>query len=94
MKREHIIWTGSAFDCSSTTNEIVLLYTRYNTETYVLCNNGFIVARGLSVEGNNYTSQLNVTITPDTAGETIICASDNGTRYKHLFTSTIPTITG
>ena len=87
------IWTGSAFNCYWS-DEIVLLHSRFDTGTYGTCNNGAIAARSLSAEGNNYTSQLNVTVTPDTAGKTIECASDNGLRINRLFTSTIPTITG
>ena len=87
------IWTGSALHC--TNDEIVLIHTRFlYNESGILtsCNNGAIVARILSVEDNNYTSQLNVTITPDTAGETIECASDDGIRSKYHFSSTIPEI--
>ena len=90
------IWTGSALHCTSTSNEIVLLHSRflYNGNGQLLshCSNRTIVARIISVEGNNYTSQLNVTVTPDTAGETIECASDNGTRLKHHLSSIIPEI--
>ena len=89
------IWTGSALHCLSVNNEIVLLHSRflYNGNGQLsYCNNGAIVARILSVEGNNYTSQLNVTITPDTPGETIECASDDGIRPKYHFSSIIPEI--
>jgi hypothetical protein len=89
------IWTSSAFNhCNN--EEIILLHNRFNNTIgiYAMCNNGAIVGRSLSVEGNNYTSQLNVTVTPDTAGKTIECASDNGTVIKPRFTSTIPTVTG
>ena len=48
----------------------------------------------LSVEGNNYTSQLNISVTPNTVGKTIKCARDNGTDYKRLLTWTIPIVTG
>jgi hypothetical protein len=41
-----------------------------------ICNNGAIVGQSLGVQGNNYTSQLNVTITPETAGKTIMCVYD------------------
>ena len=34
------------------------------------------MGQGLRIEGNHYISQLNVTITPDTAGNTIVCAYD------------------
>ena len=87
------IWRGSAFNCYRY-NEIVLLHSRFDTGTYGTCNNGAIVARGLSIEGNNYTSQLNVSVTPNTVGKTIECGSDNGLRINRLFTLTIPIITG
>ena len=88
------IWTGSAFNCSSSNNEIAFLHSRFNVGTYDTCNNGAIVAMGLAAEGNNYTSQLNVTVTPDTAGKTVMCVGDNGL-YSTLFLSrVIPTIRG
>ena len=88
------IWTGSAFNCSFKYNKIILIHSRFDTGTSGTCNNGAIVARSLSIEGNNYTSQLNVSVTPDTVGKTIECGSDNGFRINRLFTLTIPTITG
>ena len=53
------------------------------------CDNGSIVARSLPVEGDNYTSQLNVTVTSYTAGKTIKCFSYNSNAI-HLST-VIPT---
>jgi hypothetical protein len=88
MERGYIIWTGSVFNCPSMYNEI-WFYNHFIT-TYRTCNNGVIVARGLGVEGNSYTSQLNVTITPDIAGKTINCFHDNGTRAIFIFSSIIP----
>ena len=81
------IWLGSAFDCSNSANEITLLH--WNVGCYSVCNNGAITARILSVEGNNYTSQLNVTVTPDMAGKTVTCASDTGADITFYFTSVI-----
>ena len=92
-RRGATIWTGSAFNyCDS--NEIILLHYRFDTGTNGMCNNGAIVGRSLSVEGNNYTSQLNVTITPDTVGKNIVCLHDNGLYEILIFTSIIPAITG
>ena len=34
------------------------------------------MGRSLGVQGNNYTSQLNVTITSETAGKIIMCVYD------------------
>ena len=69
------VWTGSAFDCTG--GEIILRHSAFLTAVG-LCNNGAIVARGIGVEGNNYTSQLNVAFTPDIGGKSIVCAYDSG----------------
>ena len=89
------VWTGSAFDCPINYKFIVLPHSHflYNGIS-VSCNNGSIVARSLSVEGNNYTSQLNVTVTPDIAGKTIQCAHSNAIHTKYLSSWTIPTVIG
>ena len=58
------------------------------------CNNGQIVGESLSVQGNNYNSQLNVTVTPDMAGKTIICVYDaltsNQTQDMIKFSTIVP----
>ena len=80
METEAIIWTGSAFNCQSSGNEIVLLPRSYRIYA-VTCNNGatFIAGQNLALQGNHHTSQLNVTTTPDIAGKTVECHRDNGT---------------
>ena len=86
------VWTGNAFYCPwFSNNEIVLLHTSHFLSTSGGCN-GAIVARGLSIDGNNYTSQLTVTVTPDTTGRTIMCCSDNGTHIIYQFSIVIPAI--
>ena len=82
------IWTGSALNC-----EIKLFHQRFTSAngTFRVCNNGAIVAQSLSVEGNIYTSQLNVTVTPDTAGKTIMCLYDNRRSTAIQFSTVIPT---
>ena len=84
------IWMGTAFDCIY--NEIILLHScfLYGEGAYHSCNNGTIVARSFSVQGNNYTSQLIVTITPDTAGTTVVCGHDNGSDYIIQRSTIIP----
>ena len=71
------IWRGSAFNCDSSGNEIILLNSSDGDET---CNSGMITGRVIKREGNNYTSQLNVTFSSDLIGRTIECASDNGSQ--------------
>ena len=82
---EYTYWTGTAVALNCPYNEIVLPHYHF-TETYQACNNGPIVARLISVEGNNYTSQLNVTVTHDIAGETIKCFYVNGRSTIQLST--------
>ena len=91
------IWTGSAFDCPASNNMITLLHSRflYNESSGIYhCNNGAIVTRSLSFEGNSYTSQLNVTVTPDIGGKTIKCAGDNGIIITYHFSLKLPTVIG
>ena len=87
------VWKGTAFDCPL--NEIALLHSRFTSAngTFGVCNNGAIVARSLPVEGNNttYTSQLNVTVTSDIAGETIMCVHDNISSNIIQLSTVIPT---
>ena len=84
------MWTGTAFDCSS--GEIPLLHTYYKRDggTFGECNNGNIVARSLRVEDSNYTSQLNVTVTPDVIGKTIECVNYDGRSETIQSSVTIP----
>ena len=87
-----IVWTGSAIHCPYTSDEIVLIHGRFNGSK--LCNDGAIVARSLFAECNYFTSQLNVTITPDIAGKRVVCLHFNGTHDILIFSSIIPTTTG
>ena len=85
------IWTGTAFNCSASDYAILLLHNRFSSKgDHGSCSNGAIVARSLSVEDNNYTSQLNVTVTPDTAGKTIECLYDDGLIAILVFTLVLP----
>lgn len=88
------LWTGSAFDCPHAYNRIVLLHSRFMYKETGYCNNRAIVARSISVEGNSYTSQLSIIVTPEIAGKTIECFSDHGLRTQYIFSSVIPTVTG
>ena len=74
------IWRGSAFNCSSSGNEIFLRFRsdslgRSDTRT---CNDGMITGRVVDTDGDYYTSQLNVTLDHDVIGETIECNSIDG----------------
>ena len=88
------IWKGTVFR-SCNIEEITLLHNRFqsNGGTVHVCNDRAIVARIVSVEGNNYTSQLSVVVTPEIVGNSIECRHDNGTSLSTTIylSSTIPT---
>ena len=89
------LWNGTAFNCFS--DAILLLHYYYLSTDGAIgsCNNGAIVGRSISVEGNNanYNSQLNVTVTSGTAGKTIMCFHYNEYNLTLQFSITTP-ITG
>ena len=70
------VWKGSAFDCPL--RGIVLRHSQF-IDSKGVCSNGAILARGISVDGNCYTSRLNVTLSSSLNGETITCAHHNST---------------
>ena len=72
-----LLWNGTVFS-SCPQGEIILPHSQFTSTRSSIdtCNDGDIVGRGLRIEGNNYTSQINVTITPDTVGKNIVCAYD------------------
>ena len=84
------VWTGTALNCVSKSNEITLSHGRFLSAAGE-CNNGAIVVRGISVQNNLYTSKLNVTVTPDIAGKTIMCFHDNEYNITFYFSAVIPT---
>ena len=82
------VWKGSAFECMSTNNEIVLLHSRSNDSVNGTCDEGNVTAYAelevLYSNSDKYFSQINVTATfPFTVSMfTIICFHDNGTIAK------------
>jgi hypothetical protein len=89
------IWTGTAFDCAATSDEITLFH---NPETIGLvpqCNNGAIIAKKLNRSSNSdevFTSQLNVTFNTNLIGKTIECIYAFGATQRILIET--HTITG
>ena len=83
MRGTETIWTGSAFNCTNTNNEVYFLesdYNRTSDNTIVTCNDGMITGQVVGVEDNYYTSRLNVTLTSDLIGKTIECVYGDGVR--------------
>ena len=75
------VWQGTALDCESKNNEILLLHSYYTSPRGASegCNNGAVVGRSVRVQGTHYVSQLYVTLTPEMISETVECSVDNGT---------------
>ena len=90
------VWRGTALNCTMSDHEIVLLHSRFESDTGTLrmCSNGAIVGRSLRVENNGgYISQLNVTVSSDMIGESIECAHDHDGATDMIRSSTL-TATG
>ena len=81
------VWKGDFFrECDSTHNKIILLHNRFITATasgtsnsVIICNNGSIIGRMLSVDSENvtYTSQLMVIVGLEMIGQNISCEYDS-----------------
>ena len=86
------LWIGDFFRCSSGKQIIELLHSHDGTVTFndQTCNNGEVVGRIVRVENGSFISQLNVTLTNNTAGRTIECANDNGTSIRRIGLLNLP----
>ena len=71
------VWSGTAFDCSSGTNDISLSHTRFMEGISKSCNGGATVATSLGVTNDRYTSQLRVQVSSDLNSRTVQCAHDS-----------------
>ena len=57
------VWTGTAFDCPATENQLTFLHIRDRfIDAYRGCNGGAITGHGLRIEENRYTSQVNIIV--------------------------------
>ena len=74
------VWQGTAFQCVG--NRIVLRHSQFSAPqgTTGECNSNsvMITGRSLRVEGDCYTSQLNVTVGPSLNNQTVECAYSGG----------------
>ncbi len=80
-----IIWSGSAFECTSTNNELVFFGADLG---YSVCNNGAVKARRV-----NYTSQLIIT-DRYLSGSKIQRIHDDGTNSMVIHNVSVPIIAG
>lgn len=89
------VWRGSAFDCPENGNTIILLHNDFsNGMAHGDCNNGDIIAQGVSSSGDVLTSRLSVMVTSSLDGKRVECAVDNGSMTTIVHNSTIQLTTG
>lgn len=85
------IWDGSAFQCIS--NSIILRHSQYPHGAADVCNNGLITGQSLRVNGDCFTSQLNVTISSELNGRGVRCTSGDrrtiGTNFIFITTGNL-----
>ena len=90
------VWKSDFFNCTNGKQVIELVHRprregdEFNTR---ICNNGNIAARIVRNERDSFTSQLNITLTYDIAGESIECIGDNGTNTHRIGWLNIASIT-
>ena len=76
------IWRGTAFECSSSSNEIVLTQDSPGMQLK-MCNDGAITGRIIRTENNTIVSQLTVSVSAEIIGTTISCFPDSGATQIH-----------
>jgi hypothetical protein len=79
------VWMGDFFRCPNGKREIGLLHNDFGSAQGIrayMCNNGNVVGRIIGAENGVFTSQLNVTLTFYSVGQSIECAHDNGTIHR------------
>ena len=88
------IWSGTAFDCSSKSDEIILRHSQFGIGTFGNCNDGAITAQSLGVvDSSCYSSQLNVTVSSDMNNQNIQCAYSSD-RITTIEVATLSLATG
>ena len=82
------VWKGSALNCPSTNNEIILLHNRVNSTSS--CNDDNIVA-WLVVNGSSIiiSKARIINVTTELNGKSIVCFHDNGNEEKLIKNFTI-----
>ena len=91
------VWEGSALNCESTGDEIILLHTRFSAEgplAYGTCNDGAVEGQSVKVEDGAYMSRLVVNVRSEMIGRSIECVYDDGSTTNLIDMATITPTTG
>jgi hypothetical protein len=81
------VWKGSIFNCPGNQNDVTLRHSVFDdgiTEPKT-CNDGNIVAYDIDATNNIYSSQLNITVSPEMHNGTVEC-------IQYTFNSTYITV--
>ena len=93
--RGFTVWSGSAFSCSGTANDIHLRHSQFSSGgAFGSCNDGNIMARSVEVANNCFTSQLTVQVSTTLNNTTIKCSHDSANGSRIVGISTINVVTG
>lgn len=95
------VWEGSALDCPQSDDIITLIHREFNNVSEkppVTCNNGAILASAIGVDGINYTSQLNVSVTKNSLNllldnKTLKCLYERQNQLKMIESTVIGSLT-
>ena len=90
------LWRGTAFDCISSSNEILLRHSQFGSGgASGDCTGGALTARSLGVEnGNCYVSQLNATVSTTFNGQSIQCKHNSNTGTRLIGESVLNVVSG
>ena len=88
-----MLWTGTAFSCSGSINDISLRHTQFNSGASGSCNNDALMAKSIRVTNDCYTSQLNVTVSSTLNNKTIQCTHDSNMGSRIIGSSTLHVMT-
>ena len=90
------LWRGTAFNCPSDNDEIILRHSQYASGSASgECNSGAITGHSLqNVVNNRFTSQLNITSSAALNRRSVECAYDDGQQTSRIGISTLTVITG
>lgn len=86
-------WRGSFFSCRSNA-EITLRHSRFENGVMETCNDGEVVVYSTEVTNNSYTSQLNVSVSPEMHNGTIECIQDGSNGETSVGACTLILTTG
>ena len=86
-----IVWRGTSFECSSSSDEIVLLQSSTDAQ---VCNDGAITGSIIRAENSTYVSQLTVSVSAEMIGTNISCYHDSGATQNLIGSSLLTLTTG